>query len=78
MYDKKYAFQAVLSNIKGGLCILHLGAGGRKQRPWSNSLIIEDLVVSYTFLVSRSHFEPISSDFEGGALFSTFGGGGGL
>lgn len=66
MYDKKYMFQAVLSNFKGGLCIPHLGAAGdRKQRHWSNSLLIEDLVVSYTFLRSRSHFKPISSDLEG-------------
>ena len=70
-------FQAVLSNFKGGLCILHLGVGrrGRKQRPWSNSLIIEHLDVYYTFLVSKSHFEPISSDFEGGLHFLHLEGG---
>ena len=53
------------------------GGGVGKQRPWSNSLIIKDLVVSYTFLASRSHFKPISSDFEGGLHFLHLGGEGG-
>ena len=53
------------------------GGGVGKQRPWSNSLIIKDLAVSYTFLASRSHFKPISSDFEGGLHFLHLGGGGG-
>ena len=53
------------------------GGGGRKQRPWSNLLIIEDVVVSYTFLVFRSHFEPISSEFEGALHFLHLGWGGG-
>ena len=61
----------------GGLCILHWGGGGRKQIPWSNLLIIEDLVVSYPFVLFRSHFEPISSDFEGGLHFLHLVGGGG-
>ena len=28
IYDKKYAFQAILSNFEGGLRILHWGVGG--------------------------------------------------
>ena len=75
-------FQADSSDFKGCFCILQLwvvggGGGVAKQRPWSNSLIIKDLVVSYTFLASRSHFKPISSDFEGGLHFLHLGGGGG-
>ena len=44
--------ESILSDFEGSLGFLPLGlgrgAGGcRKRKPWSNSLIIEDLVVSY-------------------------------
>ena len=44
--------ESILSDFEGSLGFLHLGLGRggggcRKRKPWSNSLIIEDLVVSY-------------------------------
>ena len=36
------------NDFEGGLRFLHLAGLCRKRRPWSISLIIEDLVVSFT------------------------------
>ena len=51
-------FKPFPSDFEGGLRFLHLKGGGggggggggvcRKRRPWSMSLVIEDLIVSYS------------------------------
>ena len=56
------SFEPFPSDFEGGLLFLHLeGVGGscRKRRPLSISLIIEDLVISYTSKVEI----PVSSYF---------------
>ena len=53
--------ESILSDFEGSLGFLHLGlrgGGGGKRKPWSNSLIIEDLVVSYI-----SHVEIAVSSY---------------
>ena len=75
-----YFLESILSDLEGSLGFLHLGlrrgggAGGRcgKRKPWSNSLIIEDLVVSYIsqIEIAVSSYLPLSLR-EGGFVFGS-------
>ena len=68
--------ESVLSDFEGSLVFLHLGLGRgggcRKRKPWSNSLIIEDLVVSYICQVEIAVSSYLQVSLREGALRFSF------
>ena len=64
--------ESILSDLEESLGFLHLGLRRGKRKPWSNSLIIEDLVVSYISQVEIAVLSYLQVSLrEGGFVFGS-------
>ena len=61
--------ESILSDLEESLGFLHLGLRWGKRKPWSNSLIIEDLVVSYISQVEIAVSSYLQVSLREGASF---------
>ena len=59
--------ESILSDLEESLGFLHLGLRRGKRKPWSNSLIIEDLVVSYISQVEIAVLSYLQVNLRKGA-----------
>ena len=63
--------ESILSDLEESLGFLHLGLMRGKRKPWSNSLIIEDLVVSYISQVEIAVLSYLQVSLGGGFDFGS-------